>query len=147
MNVSLVGQTLIVNQVLMSSLWYFIIVWARTKKHLGEIKALLCNYLWYGSENMIRAHVSWDNYMMPKKVGGLSLISLEDAMRAFMCKWIIQTLLPGKLNLQIIVRYYITYLQSSYHGLWVFFPCGCSPQISLPKVNPKFGTTLVNRGK
>jgi hypothetical protein len=72
-NLSLVGRTLIVNQVLMSSLWYFIAVWVGSKKLLGRIKALLCNYLWSGSENTARAQVNWDDCTVPKKVGGLSL--------------------------------------------------------------------------
>ena len=76
---SLVGRTLIVNHVLMSSLWYFIIIWARSKRVLGKIKTLFRNYLWIGAKNATRAHASWDDYMMPKKVGGLSLILPKDA--------------------------------------------------------------------
>ena len=45
-HLSCVGITLIVNKVMMSSLWYFIVVWAGAKKVLREIKAMLCNYLW-----------------------------------------------------------------------------------------------------
>lgn len=60
-NLLLTWQTLIVNWVLMSSLWNTIIVWARSKRVIGRIKFLLCNYLWYGSENMARARVGWDD--------------------------------------------------------------------------------------
>lgn len=62
---------------------------------------------------MTRAHVSWDNITMPKKIEGLSLISLEDATKALMNKWIIQALFSSKLNIQIILRYSITQLQPS----------------------------------
>ena len=65
-HLSLVGRALDVNHVLMSSLCYFIAVWASLKKVLVKIKALLRNYLCFGFENMARTRVSHDNCMMPK---------------------------------------------------------------------------------
>lgn len=88
----------------MSSLWYFIPIWAGLSKVLGKIKALLCNYLWLDSENKPRPHVSWDDYVLPNKVGGLRLASLEDATRALVSKWIIQALLPTQSNLQVLYK-------------------------------------------
>lgn len=88
----LAWQILIVNKVFMSSCWYFITVWASSKRILGKIKVLLCNYFSYGFDNTTKARVSQDNSTMPKKVGGLSFIFPEDAMRALMRKWIIQAL-------------------------------------------------------
>lgn len=41
-------------------------------------------YVRLGSENMTIYRVSWDDYVLPKKVGGLRLTFLEDAMRALM---------------------------------------------------------------
>jgi hypothetical protein len=103
----------------MSSLSYFIVVWMGSKRVLGKkIKPLLCSYLWSRSENTTRARVNWGDYIMPKKVGGLSLTLPEDAMKALMSKWINQALLPSKSNLQIILRYHIMHLQPSYHGPW-----------------------------
>ena len=69
---SLIGRTLIVNKKLMSSMWYFIAIWVGLKRILGKIKALLCKYMWSGAENIARTQVSWDNYIMLKKIGGLS---------------------------------------------------------------------------
>jgi hypothetical protein len=80
----------------MSSPWYFIALWAGSGKILWKVKALLWNHLWYGSKNTARAQTSWDDYTLLKKVGGLSLTSLEDAMRALMSKWIIQALILGQ---------------------------------------------------
>ena len=62
------------------------------------------NYLWYGFENTTIARVSWDDCMMPKEVGSCSFILLEVAMKALSSKWILQALLPGMSNLQIILR-------------------------------------------
>ena len=77
---------------------------------------------------MAIAQVSWDDYTMAKKVGGQSLIFPEDAMRALMSKWIIQALLLGQSNMQVLLRYHIMQLQHCYHGswgpssLWLFSP-------------------------
>jgi hypothetical protein len=60
----------------MSSPWYFIALWVGSKKILWKVKALLWNHLWYGSKNTARAQMSWDDYTLLKKVGGLSLTSL-----------------------------------------------------------------------
>lgn len=45
-HLSFVGITLIVNQVLMLSLWYFIAVWDGANKVLRKIKAMLRDDLW-----------------------------------------------------------------------------------------------------
>ena len=54
--------------------------------------------------------------MMLKKVGGLRLTSLEDAMHALTSKWIIQAFLLGHANLQVLLKYRIMQLQPSCHG-------------------------------
>ena len=113
---------------LMSSPCYFFAIWIGTKKGLGEIKALLRNYLWYGSKNMTWACVSWDDCTIRKKIGGMSLTLPEDAMKTLTSKWIIQALPPSKSNPQSILMYGITQLQPSYHdtwgpsSLWLFSP-------------------------
>jgi hypothetical protein len=73
--------------------------------------------------------------VLPKKVGGLSLASVEDAMRALMSKWIIQALLRTQSNLQVLIRYRIMQLQPSYHAHGVLPLSGCSHSTSLLKVN------------
>jgi hypothetical protein len=117
-HLSLACRTFIVNRMLMSSLWCFTTVWVGLKRVLVNIKALLRSYLWCGTKNMTRTWVSWDKCMIPKKIGGLSLTSLEDAMKALMSKWIIQAIMPDHANMQILVRCRITRLQPSYHDKW-----------------------------
>lgn len=116
----LVGRTLIVNQTLMSSLWCFIAVWIGSKKILSleKIKVLLCNYLWFGSENTAITIVTWDGCTMPKRVGGFHLTPPDDAMRALMSKWITQAISHSQLNMQVLLRYHITQLQHSCYGSW-----------------------------
>ena len=60
---SLVGRTLIVNEMLMFSLWHFIAIWVGSEKVLGNINALLRNYLCFNSENTTISCASWDDCM------------------------------------------------------------------------------------
>lgn len=83
---SLVGRILNVKHVLMPSLWYFTTVWVGLKRVLVNVKALLRNYLWCGSKNTTHTSRSWGDCMIPKKIGGLSLTSSQDAMKALMSK-------------------------------------------------------------
>lgn len=70
---SLAARRLIVNQVLMSTLWYFIGVWASSRVVIKQIQALLRNYLWAGWEYRARARVAWDICTKKLCAGGLSL--------------------------------------------------------------------------
>lgn len=45
MHFSLSSGTLIVNQVLMSPLWYFIAVWVGSRQLLKKVEALFLNHL------------------------------------------------------------------------------------------------------
>ena len=112
---SLASRTLIVNHVLMSSMWHFTTVWVGLKRVLVNNKALLRNCLWCGSKNMTCTRMSWDDCMILKKIGGLSLTSSEDAMKALMSKWIVQAIMHGHANIQFFTRFRITRLQPSYH--------------------------------
>lgn len=50
-HILLVGKTFILNRVLMLSIWYFIVVWAGSKKVTWKVNLALRNYLWCGFEN------------------------------------------------------------------------------------------------
>ena len=85
--------------------------------------------------------------MLIKKVGGLSFTSLEDAMRVLMSKWIIQALLLGQSNLQVILNYCIMQLQPSYMAYVVVPLSSCYFPASLSKVDQKDGAILLNHGR
>lgn len=47
-HLSLVGRRLIVNQVLASTLWFLVKVWAGMWKAIRSIKGIMRDYLWEG---------------------------------------------------------------------------------------------------
>lgn len=64
---SLPGRALIVNQVLLSTLYYFLAVWAGTIACLRKIKSLLQCYLWAGSTHRTQVRIAWKHVVTKKK--------------------------------------------------------------------------------
>ena len=58
MKLSLAGVAVICNQVLFSTLWFFITVWGGSNKIINEIRGAIRNYLWLGREQLTRTRVS-----------------------------------------------------------------------------------------
>lgn len=76
---SLAGRVMIVKQVFLSSLWFFLSVWHGSVKAMHKVKALLRNYLWVGSEHSARTRVNWLDCSAKKQIGGLDLIDPHEA--------------------------------------------------------------------
>jgi hypothetical protein len=144
---SLASETLIVNHVSMSSLWYFVAVWVDFKKVLGKIKAFLCNYLWCGFENMAKACVSWDDCTMPKKVGDLVLLPWRVLWEHLWVNGLFKHFYPtsqickpcqgtASHNCNVLIM-----------ALGVHPFSSCFLPISSSKVAQKFGATLRNYGR
>lgn len=115
---SLAGRRLIVNQVLMSTLWYFIGVWAGSRSVLKQIKSLLRNYLWAGRKHRARARVAWDTCTKKQRAGSLSLIDPHEALDGLMSKWLIKACEPGISNLQTFLRYRLFLYKSTKTENW-----------------------------
>ena len=102
---SMAWRVVICNQVLLSTLWFFITVWGGSNKILRSIRGAIRNYLWSGKEQLTQTRVSWKVCCMKKKVGGLGLVDPEVAKINLMCKWIVKAMEPGESNLQLMLRY------------------------------------------
>ena len=106
MKLSLGGRIVICSQVLLSTLWFFIMVCGGgSNKTLTKIKGAIRNYLWSGKEQLTRTRVSWRECCLKKKFGGLGLVDPEVAKTSLLCKWIVKALEPGESNLQLMLRY------------------------------------------
>ena len=67
MKLSLAGQAIICNQVLLSTLWFFITVWGGSNKILRKIRGAIRNYLWSGKEQLTRTRINWRECCLKKK--------------------------------------------------------------------------------
>jgi hypothetical protein len=81
---SLVGRKVIVNNILLSSLWYFVNVWGGTRKGVQKVNHLLKNYLWFGFAHKCQC--------CEKKERGLSLVDPIEPMEVMLSKWVIHAL-------------------------------------------------------
>ena len=90
MKLLLAGRIIICNQMLLSTLWFFITVGGGSNKILGKIRGAIRNYLWSGKEQLTRTRVSWKECCVIKKYGGLGLVDPEDAKTSLLCKWIVK---------------------------------------------------------
>ena len=115
---SLAARRLIVNQVLLSTLWYFIGVWAGSRMVIKKIQALLRNYLWSGQEHRARARVAWDTCTKKQSAGGLSLTDPHDALDCLLGKWVIKACEPGTSNLLSFLRYRLSLFKPVKEGKW-----------------------------
>ena len=89
-HLSLSGRAIIVNAVLLSTLWFFINIWGES----FQIRSTLRDFLWTGSTHCSRARVWWFNCYAYKKVGGLNLIDPEEALHALIGKWMAKARAP-----------------------------------------------------
>ena len=101
---SLAGRAMVIKQVLLLSLWFFLSIWCTTMKVMHKIKALLRNFLWSGKDHSTRTRVNWHDCCAKKQVGGLNLIDPQEATTSLLCKWVVAAYQPGNSNLQVMLR-------------------------------------------
>ena len=94
---SLAGRVIIANHVLLSTVWYIASSWLFAKSCIGQIRRLIKNFIWAGSDRShVRAKVSWNTLITPKRHGGLGIIDPMDQCMALLAKIIVRGLLPGQ---------------------------------------------------
>ena len=88
MKLSLAGKVVICNQVLLSTLWFFITILGGggSNKILRKMRGAIRKSLWSGKEQLTYTRVSWKECCMKKKVGGLGLADLEAGKTSLLCK-------------------------------------------------------------
>jgi hypothetical protein len=146
LKLSLAGRSVIVNSVLLSTLWYFISIWGGSLAVIRKIRAQLWNFLWSRSAHRARSRVSWTDCCANKQKGGLNLIDLEEALDALSAKWVIKALTPGESNLKTLLLARIKQAQPSRQTKWPPTESGCSSTNSWQDVAPESGTTSSRRG-
>lgn len=98
-------MVVIYNHIFLSTLWFFIIVCGGSNKILRKFRGAIRNYLWSGKEQLTHTRVSWREFCMQKKYGGLGLVDIEATKTNLPCKWVIKMMELGKSNLQFMLRY------------------------------------------
>lgn len=117
-HLSLAARAVVVNSILLSTLWYFLNIWGGSKDILHTIRGKLRNYLWAGTEENSRVRVRWDDCCASKAAGGLGLIDPEDALTALLSKWIVKGVEHGSSPLHILLHHRLGQIQPMSASTW-----------------------------
>ncbi len=83
---SLAGRILVLNQVLLASIWYLAAYWNPDPKMCDQIRRLIRNFIWGGKEAPARAKVRWDTLTLPTSQGGLGVTDPKAQSEALLAK-------------------------------------------------------------
>jgi hypothetical protein len=117
-HLSLAGRVLIVNFVLLSSLWYFIMIWAGSLAMIRKIRASLRDFLWSGSDHTYPVRVGWYDCCASRRIGSLDIVDPTDTLLALTTKWMLKALTLGNSNIQYLLRHRILQILSAGGGSW-----------------------------
>ena len=112
------GRSIVANSVLLSSTFFFLSIWGRSRKGVKKIKSVIMNYVAGGKLQRARIRVSWQQCCQTKGKGGVNLINSEDAVAALMTKWLTKALEPGDSNLHLFLRFRLSQYQPYTGGRW-----------------------------
>jgi hypothetical protein len=115
---SLVARKVIVNSILVSTLWFFIHVWVGSDSIIRRVRASLRDYLWSGTDGHAIACVGWNDYWADKMAGGLNLIDPDEALVALSSKWILKVMEPGISALHTLLQHRLDRIRPSRLGTW-----------------------------
>jgi hypothetical protein len=115
---SLPGRRVIINSILLSTLWFFIQIWTGSNLVIKKIRASLRDFLWSGANGTPIARVSWEDYCAAHDQWGLSFIDPEEALAALTSKWILRAFEPGGSALHILLRARIGQICPTSVGTW-----------------------------
>lgn len=102
---SLARKKVIVNNILLSSLWYFVNVWRGTKKGILIINCLLNNYLWARLNHNCRCPIGQDQCCEKKQMTALSLVHPIEASKVLLSKCVVPVLETTNSNLLELFRF------------------------------------------
>ena len=81
LNLSLIGKRIIINQVMLSKIWYLAYVERPPEKIIQKIRKDIHDFLW----NYRKVRVNRNTLTLPVEMGGLALIDIETQCKAIQC--------------------------------------------------------------
>ena len=81
LKLSIIGRKLIINQVMLSKIWYLAYVETPPKHIIQDIKRIIYNFLW----NFKKVRINMITTTMPIMIGGLGIIDIETQCKAIKC--------------------------------------------------------------
>ena len=102
---SLAGRVVVVNHILLATMWHSVACWMLDKACIKNIKAMVRGFLWSGRDNeMASAKVAWGCLVKTKNEGGLGLVDPVQQSKALLGKLLVRSLQPGPELWKVLLR-------------------------------------------
>ncbi len=115
-NLSLARKILVVNQVLLASLWYLATCWNPNPRMCAQVRGVIRNFIWGGKDAPAHAKVKWDTLTLPTAQGGLGIIAPKAQSEAMLAKLLVRGLSPGGEPWKEMVRYKVDQIRLPVHS-------------------------------
>ena len=93
---SLAGRVVVVNHILLATMWHLVACWVLDKTCIKNIKAMVRGFLWSGRDHeRASAKVAWSCLIKAKNQGGLGLVDPTHQSKALLGKLLVRSLQPG----------------------------------------------------
>lgn len=120
---TLAARVVVANGLVLSCLWFLLMMWAGKVQFLKKLQGLVDNFIWTGRSRVTRLVTT-----LPKSEGGLGLISIIDQHKALSGSIMIWVTLPGPHPLRCILQVHISQLSTKRWGTsdlsWLVTNCG-----------------------
>jgi len=114
---SLAGRILVVNQVLLASMWYMAAAWNPNPAMCSQIRGIVRNFIWSGKASNARAKVKWETLVLPTAQGGLGIINPKVQSEALLAKLLIKGLELGGEPWKELLKHMANQVRLPVHGL------------------------------
>ncbi len=114
---SLAGRILVVNQVLLASMWYMAAAWNPNPTMCNQIRGIVRNFIWSGKASNARAKVKWETLTLPTSQGGLGIIDPKAQSEALLAKLLVRGLAPGGEPWKDLLGHRANQVRLPVHGL------------------------------
>lgn len=82
---SLTGRIIVANHIIQATLWYLLAIWVGDDEDIRQVEQTIKHYIWTQNKST-RHKVNFDTITLPKKEGGLGLISIAHQTKALAAK-------------------------------------------------------------
>ncbi len=116
-NLSLAGRILVANQVLITSMWWYMAAcWNRNPMMCNQVRGVVRNFIWGGKATNAKGKVKWDTLSLPTTKGGLGIIDPKTQSEALLAKLLIKGLARGSKPWKELLRHMANQVKLPVHG-------------------------------
>jgi hypothetical protein len=101
---SLAARLVIIKQLLLSSVWYFLTLWSSTEMELKCLEQKMVRFLWARQKDRALHRVNYQTIIKPRAQGGLGYISITQQVDSLASRLILWAISAGEDDLKTLLR-------------------------------------------